>query len=82
MLRRIYIYMTEELKFHTLRETARLFEQCYETVVRLAKEGYIKTVRPFGRYPVLVPDSEVRRFLSTPGAIRKRGRPFVHPPTP
>jgi hypothetical protein len=80
MLKHIYIYMTEELKFHTLRETARLFEQCYETVARLAKSGYIRTCRPFGRFPVLVPDSEVRRLLTTPGAIRRPGRP--RPPKP
>ena len=67
--------MSHYLDFHTLEETARLFEQAYPTVVRLAKSGYIKTVRPFGNRPVLVPDSEIRRLLTTPGAIRRQGRP-------
>jgi hypothetical protein len=66
--------MREQLSFYTLRETARLFDQAYETIVRLARTGYIKTVRPSGHL-VLVPDAEIRRILSTPGAIRKRGRP-------
>jgi hypothetical protein len=69
--------MSEDLQYHTLRQTARLFGQCYETIVYLAKIGYIKTERPFGPKPILVPDSEIRRFLSTPGLIRKQGRPFT-----
>jgi hypothetical protein len=65
-----------DLKYHTLQQAAHLFEQTYGTVVRLGRSGYYKTVRPFGRSPVLMSDEEVRRILLTPGVLRKRGHPF------
>lgn len=57
----------------TLAQVAALFGQSYQTVRRLAAEGYYRAERPYGKTPVLIPGAEVKRLLQTPGAIRRRG---------